>query len=43
MGNDNYKLAATSEDGVKKPKKGKKNKKDMEELKKEVELVCFQI
>uniref|UniRef100_A0A8C1F6T8 Sodium/potassium-transporting ATPase subunit alpha n=1 Tax=Cyprinus carpio carpio TaxID=630221 RepID=A0A8C1F6T8_CYPCA len=38
-GNDKYKLAATSEDGVKKPKKGKKSKKDMEELKKEVELV----
>uniref|UniRef100_A0A673MVJ5 Sodium/potassium-transporting ATPase subunit alpha n=1 Tax=Sinocyclocheilus rhinocerous TaxID=307959 RepID=A0A673MVJ5_9TELE len=37
-GNDKYKLAATSEDGVKKPKKGKKSKKDMEELKKEVEL-----
>lgn len=39
MGNDKYKLAATSEDGVKKPKKGKKSKKDMDELKKEVELV----
>jgi len=39
MGNDKYKLAATSEDGVKKPKRGKKSKKDMEELKKEVELV----
>ncbi len=38
-GNDKYKLAATSEDGVKKPKKGKKNKKDLDELKKEVELV----
>nr|AAH54591.1 Atp1a1a.3 protein [Danio rerio] len=37
-GNDEYKLAATSEDGVKKPKKGKKNKKDMDELKKEVEM-----
>ncbi|XP_056626461.1 sodium/potassium-transporting ATPase subunit alpha-1-like [Triplophysa dalaica] len=37
-GNEKYTPAATSEDGVKKTKKGKKNKKDMEELKKEVEL-----
>lgn len=41
-GNDKYTLAATSEGGVKKPKKGKKTKKDMEELKKEVELVWIQ-
>ncbi|KAL1282864.1 hypothetical protein QQF64_001667 [Cirrhinus molitorella] len=37
-GNDKYKLAATSEDGAKKPKKGKKNQKDMDDLKKEVDL-----
>ncbi|KAA0722625.1 Sodium/potassium-transporting ATPase subunit alpha-1 [Triplophysa tibetana] len=37
-GNDKYTPAATSEDGVKKTKKGKKNKRDLEELKKEVEL-----
>ncbi|NP_835200.1 ATPase Na+/K+ transporting subunit alpha 1a, tandem duplicate 5 [Danio rerio] len=37
-GKDDYKVAATSEDGVKTPKKGKKNKKDMDELKKEVEM-----
>ena len=34
-GNDKYKLAATSEDGDKK----KKKRKDMDELKKEVDLV----
>uniref|UniRef100_A0A8C1IZS6 Sodium/potassium-transporting ATPase subunit alpha n=1 Tax=Cyprinus carpio TaxID=7962 RepID=A0A8C1IZS6_CYPCA len=37
-GNDKYKLAATSEDGAKKPKKGKKKQKDMDDLKKEVDL-----
>lgn len=38
-GRDEYKLAATSDDGVKKAKKGKGDKKDMDELKKEVDLV----
>lgn len=38
-GSDKYKLAATSEDGEKKKKKGKKQEKDMDELKKEVDLV----
>ncbi|RXN14316.1 sodium potassium-transporting ATPase subunit alpha-1-like protein [Labeo rohita] len=37
-GNDKYKLAATSEDGAKKPKKGKNKQKDMDDLKKEVDL-----
>uniref|UniRef100_A0A672SHG1 Sodium/potassium-transporting ATPase subunit alpha-1-like n=1 Tax=Sinocyclocheilus grahami TaxID=75366 RepID=A0A672SHG1_SINGR len=37
-GNDKYKLAATSEDGAKMPKKGKKKQKDMDDLKKEVDL-----
>ncbi|KTF75834.1 hypothetical protein cypCar_00028623 [Cyprinus carpio] len=37
-GNDKYKLAATSEDGAKKPKKGKRKQKDMDDLKKEVDL-----
>lgn len=36
---DKYKLAATSEDGGKKKKKGKKEEKDMDDLKKEVDLV----
>lgn len=39
MGNDKYKLASTSEDGAKAPKKGKRKQKDMEDLKKEVDLV----
>lgn len=40
-GREQYELAATSEQGGKKPKpKGKKEKdKDMDELKKEVDLV----
>lgn len=37
-GKDEYKLAATSEDGGKKDKKAKA-KKDMDDLKKEVDLV----
>lgn len=38
-GSDKYKLAATSENGEKKKKKGKKQEKDMDDLKKEVDLV----
>lgn len=41
-GKDNYKLAATSENGGKKSKKARK-KKDMDELKKEVDLVSTQL
>ncbi|XP_051982183.1 sodium/potassium-transporting ATPase subunit alpha-1-like [Xyrauchen texanus] len=37
-GNDKYKLTATSENEVKKPKKVKQKKRDMTDLKKEVEL-----
>uniref|UniRef100_A0A671RHF9 ATPase Na+/K+ transporting subunit alpha 1a, tandem duplicate 4 n=1 Tax=Sinocyclocheilus anshuiensis TaxID=1608454 RepID=A0A671RHF9_9TELE len=37
-GNDKYKLAAASEDGAKKPKKGKRKQMDMDDLKKEVDL-----
>lgn len=38
-GGEKYKLAATSEDGEKKKKKGKKEEKNMDDLKKEVDLV----
>lgn len=41
-GKDNYKLAATSENGGQKSKKARK-KKDMDELKKEVDLVSTQL
>ncbi|XP_047659016.1 sodium/potassium-transporting ATPase subunit alpha-1 isoform X3 [Tachysurus fulvidraco] len=37
-GSEKYKLAATSEDGQKKKKKGKKQEKNMDDLKKEVDL-----
>lgn len=40
-GKEEYKLAATS-DGKEKKKKGKKGEKDMDELKKEVDLVSTQ-
>lgn len=38
-GREQYELAATSEQGGKKKGKGKKKEKDMDELKKEVDLV----
>lgn len=41
-GKDEYKLAATSEDGGKKDKKAKA-KKDMDDLKKEVDLVSTEL
>lgn len=42
-GREQYELAATSEQGGKKKGKGKKKEKDMDELKKEVDMVsvCF--
>lgn len=41
-GHEKYQLAATSEQDGKKKSKGKKKEKDMDELKKEVDLVCVQ-
>lgn len=41
-GKEEYKLAATSDGKEKKKKKGKKGEKDMDELKKEVDLVSTQ-
>lgn len=38
-GREQYELAATSEQGGKKKGKGKKKEKDMDELKKEVDMV----
>lgn len=38
-GREQYELAATSEQGGKKKAKGKKKEKDMDELKKEVDMV----
>ena len=38
-GREQYELAATSEQGSKKKAKAKKKEKDMDELKKEVDLV----
>lgn len=38
-GREQYELAATSEQGSKKKAKGKKKEKDMDELKKEVDMV----
>lgn len=38
-GREHYELAATSEQGGKKKAKGKKKEKDMDELKKEVDMV----
>lgn len=41
-GREQYELAATSEQGGKKKGKGKKKEKDMDELKKEVDMVSWQ-
>lgn len=40
-GRDQYELAATSEQASKKKSKAKKKEKDMDELKKEVDLVSY--
>lgn len=40
-GREQYELAATSEQGGKKKGKGKKKEKDMDELKKEVDMVSW--
>lgn len=42
-GKDEYKLAPTTDGGEKKGKKGKGNKKNMDDLKKEVDLVSKQL
>lgn len=42
-GREQYELAATSEQGGKKKGKGKKKEKDMDELKKEVDMVSSRV
>ena len=42
-GREQYELAATSEQGGKKKGKGKKKEKDMDELKKEVDMVSVSL